>query len=367
MNRVFFSAEAQARYTDDQFAGLAKLAALANDYEVAAVVVAGDVFDDVIPDRRIVNRTVEALKQFDVPVFLLPGNHDPSSPESVWLNSSLSAKLPANVIVMDESSVGVLCEGRLEIVGAPWTSKRPDRDLVAERLSALEATGASTVRVLVGHGGVDAINPDPGNLNLIRLSEVEDAIQKGFIHYLALGDRHSALPIGNSGRIWYSGASLMTNFREDFATTNRALIVELEPEFTVREIEIGEWEFRRVEISASGRDLVRAVKSEIDRTGDRGRRAVRFVLEGTVSLAERAEIDQLIDEAGDLYGSIGLSKRSGNLAVVADDEDLEKLHLGGYGDAAVAELVEMSRNGGEEAEDALLALRTLFRLIEGVS
>jgi hypothetical protein len=48
-----------------------------------------------------------------------------------------------------------------------------------------------------------------------------------------------------------------------------------------------------------------------------------------------------------------------------DDEDLTTLAIGGYGDDAVADLIAMTTQGGEKGDDAVLALRTLFRLLEG--
>jgi len=220
-------------------------------------------------------------------------------------------------------------------------------------------------RILNGHGAVDAINPDPGNLNLIRLSSLETAVGEGLIDYVALGDRHSALSIGVTGRVWYSGAPVMTSFREDFETTNRALVVTFDTEIRVDQVEVGQWEFRRVEIAASGADLLEAVGAELAQPSDRARMAIRFVLEGTVNLAERAELDQILDEAGDLYASVRMSEDHCDLAVLVDDEDLTTLAIGGYGDDAVADLIAMTTQDGEIGDDAVLALRTLYRLLEG--
>ena len=365
MTRRFFDHEAQARYTDDQFDALRRLAMIATERDCDAVVIAGDVFDAVLPDRRIITRTIDALGSFVVPVFLLPGNHDAGSPESIWTTGNLASRLPSNVSVIRDSTIHPVCGGRLEIVGAPWTSRRPDRDLVALAIECLDPPSPEATRILVGHGGVDSINPDPGNLNLIRLASLESAIGEGLIDYVALGDRHSSLSIGVTGRVWYSGAPVMTNFREDLETTNRALVVTFDADVMVDQVEVGQWEFRRLEIAASGSDLLEAVGAELALPGDRARMAIRFVLEGTVNLAERAELDQILDEAGDLYASVRLSEDHCDLAVLVDDADLTNLAIGGYGDDAVADLIAMTTQGGETGDDAVLALRTLYRLLEG--
>ena len=365
MTRRFFDHEAQSRYTDDQFDALRSLAKIATERDCDAVVIAGDVFDAVLPDRRIITRAIDALGSFEVPVFLLPGNHDAGSPESIWTSGNLSSRLPSNVTVIRDSTGHSVNGGRLEIVGAPWTSRRPDRDLVALALESLEPHSHDVTRILVGHGAVDSINPDPGNLNLIRLASLESAISEGLIDYVALGDRHSALSIGVTGRVWYSGAPVMTSFREDLETTNRVLVVTFDTDVVVDQVEVGQWEFRRSEIAASGADLLEVVGAELALPGDRARTAIRFVLEGTVNLAERAELDQILDEAGDLYASVRLSEDHCDLAVLVDDADLTTLSIGGYGDDAVADLIAMTAQGGDTGDDAILALRTLYRLLEG--
>ena len=365
MTRRFLDPEAQARYTDDQFDALRKLAMIATERDCDAVVIAGDVFDVVLPDRRIITRAIDALGSFVVPVFLLPGNHDAGSPESIWTTGNLASRLPSNVTVIRDSTIHSVNGGRLEVVGAPWTSRRPDRDLVALALEGLNPPPPEVTRILVGHGGVDSINPDPGNLNLIRLASLESAIGEGLIDYVALGDRHSALSIGVTGRVWYSGAPVMTSFREDVGSTNRVLVVTVDAGVMVDQVEVGLWEFRRREITASGADLLEAVGAELALPGDRGRTAIRLVLEGTVNLAERAELDQVIDEAGDLFASIRLSEDHCDLAVLVDDADLTTLAIGGYGDDAVSDLIAMTTQDGETGDDAVLALRTLYRLLEG--
>jgi hypothetical protein len=65
MTRRVFDVEAQARYTDDEFAALKSLANIADEGNCDAVMVAGDVFDSVQPRRSIVSRIVSSFtKQY---------------------------------------------------------------------------------------------------------------------------------------------------------------------------------------------------------------------------------------------------------------------------------------------------------------
>lgn len=81
-------------------------------------------------------------------------------------------------------------------------------------------------------------------------------------------------------------------------------------------------------------------------------------------MAEQAELDQMLDQANDTFASVRLSEQHCDIALIVDDADLAKLAIGGYGDAAVAELAELA-SGTPPDEDAVLALRTLYRLLEG--
>ena len=85
----------------------------------------------------------------------------------------------------------------LQIVAAPWRSKKPTSDLVSEVLDGLPADGVT--RIVVGHGGVDIFEPDKDKPSLIRLAALEAAIERGAVHYIALGDKHSRTQVGCDG------------------------------------------------------------------------------------------------------------------------------------------------------------------------
>ena len=102
-------------------------------------------------------------------------------------------------------------------MGAPWTSKRPLTDLVADATIKLEPQ-AGIIRIMVGHGAVDQFSPNRDNPAVINVGNAEKALNAGKFHYLALGDRHSLTDIGSSGRIFYSG----THEAYDFGHTTLA-------------------------------------------------------------------------------------------------------------------------------------------------
>jgi len=72
-----------------------------------------------------------------VSVYLLPGNHDPLNAASVYHSTTFLERKPAHVHVIEDTTSIRVDEG-IEIVGIPWTSKRPLQDRVALTIRKLE-------------------------------------------------------------------------------------------------------------------------------------------------------------------------------------------------------------------------------------
>ena len=125
----------------------------------------------------------------------------------------------------------------LEVVGAPWHTKRPGSDLVARACGGLEPAPRGTLRVLVAHGNGGAAG-DHGDAALIDVEAAARAIDGRKVHYVALGDRHSVTKLHD--RIWYSGTPEPTAFRE--TEPGHALVVDLdESECKVSRRAVGRW------------------------------------------------------------------------------------------------------------------------------
>ena len=148
----------------------------------------------------------------------------------------------------------------LEIVAAPWRSKAPTTDLVADVLEGLSLGPA--IRVLVAHGGVDVLDPDRDKPSLIRLDRLEEALARGAVHYVALGDKHSLTQVGDSGRVWYSGSPEVTNFDDVESDPGHVLVVDIDEAARHRcpcPRRVGHWRFvtlhRQVDTSRDIADL----------------------------------------------------------------------------------------------------------------
>jgi len=361
MTRHFLSAEEQGRYAEARLDAVRAIASLAHATKCDFVVVSGDVFESNQSDRHVVARALDAMDVFDVPVFLLPGNHDPlTAAGSVWDSPTFLSKCPENVVVLRENEPISVPGCDAEVVGALWTTKHPLEDIVAVAASKLPPGGP--VRVLVGHGAVDEGNPDPNNPALIRLGDAERIVDEHRVHYVALGDRHSMTDVGRTGRIWYSGTPLVTDYDE--VDSNHVLVVELDGSgIHVEPRSVGDWQFLQQRFSVNNDADVDSVADWLERLGPAKRHSVvRISFVGTVDLATKAHLDEVLDHNKDLLAALEMWDRRTDLAVLPSDTDFADLGLGGFVSKTIDELRARAQGGGSESRVAQDALGLLFRL-----
>jgi len=357
--RYYLDADARARYAADRFEAVSRLGEVARETGAELVVVAGDVFDANRVAARTLLRGLDAMGTAGVPVYLLPGNHDPLTAASVYRSPAFAAQRPANVTVLDGAGPYEVRPG-FEVVAAPWSGKRPAEDLVARLAAGLERAPSGVLRVAVAHGAVDATSPDRDDPALIGVEAAERALAERRFDYLALGDRHSATRVGE--RIWYSGSPEPTDFDEE--RPGRVLLVELEEgACRVEEVEVGRWRFvaRRFEIAGEA-DLER-LDNELAALADPPRTVLRLSLTGALPLHAAARLDTLLDNAGERFAAVDLQPAGagGELALVPDDLDREALGLAGYAAEAFETLRAEAAGDGEAAAVAGAALALLYR------
>lgn len=358
MVRHVLDGDAQAQFAQARLDVVRAMAELARDTECAFAVVAGDVFETNQVDTRTVARALDALGAFACPVYLLPGNHDPLETASVWSSRAFTDNRPDHVHVLDDTSPRPAAEG-VEVVAAPWRSKRPLHDLTAEATAGLTPTG--TRRILVAHGAVDVLSPDSDALAAIRLDDLEAAIADGRIAYAALGDRHSATEVGTSGRVWYAGAPEPTAFRE--VDPGQALVVEAtDDRCEVIRHQVGRWRFveRTAELGVDGD--IEALAAELDSLPDKARTILRLAVRGTVTLAEWERLEGVLERASELFAAVDQPARHRDVAIRPGDGDFADLALSGYAAAARDELRRRAGGDGEQGATAADALGLLQRL-----
>jgi DNA repair exonuclease SbcCD nuclease subunit len=367
MTRHFLAGDAQPRYSAARRDAVAGLGSLAADASAEFVVVAGDVFEHNQLAPPVISQSLEAMRAIGIPVYLLPGNHDPLDASSVYTSALFKAECPANVTVLDRAGIHQVRPG-LQIVAAPWRSKAPTTDLVADVLDALPAD--EVTRVLVAHGGVDVLDPDPTKPSLIRLAGLEEAVARGAVHYVALGDKHSLTEVGSTGRVWYSGSPEVTNYDDVESDPGHVLVVDLDESdprhpVTVDARKVGRWRFstlsRHVDTSRDVADL----DLNLDLMPDKHRAVLRLSLVGSLTVTDRAALDACLDKYSRLFASLRVWDSHSDLAVIPADGEFTDLGIGGFAASAVEELVETARGkDAATAGDAQAALALLLRLTD---
>lgn len=358
MTRHFFSEGVQERFAQSRFDAIRELGRIAKEEDCQFMVVSGDVFESNLVDRKTVSRALEALKDVPVPVYLLPGNHDPLNAASVYRSATFLERKPAHVHVIENTSP-IRIDAEIEIVGIPWRSKRPLQDLVALTVGKLEPV-VDRLRLCVAHGIVESLAPNPDDPALISLHAAESAISQNKIHYLALGDRHSLTEVGGSGRIWYAGTPEPTDYNE--VKPGFALVATIDQKgVTVKGVNIGRWKFiEREQVYLNTREDIEVLRSWLEDLEGKDQAVVKLRLVGALSLSLYGELEELISHAREIMGAVEI--RMNNLVVIPEDADFSDLGFSGFADCTVEQLRSNVKGSGPDAVTSRDALALLVRL-----
>lgn len=359
MTAHYLSAEARPRFHRARLDAVKRIGEIAAEQSCDFVVVCGDVFESNQLDRAIISRTFEALAAFTVPVVLLPGNHDPLDAASIYDSHAFTSRQPGHVHVLRDSEPFEVRPG-VEIIGAPWFSKRPQGDLVAQATQNLAEAAPGKVRIIAGHGAVSTLDPDRESLATIDVDSLKTVLREDRAQFVALGDRHATYAVDE--RIWYSGAPEVTSRRED--DPGNVLLVDIDAQShasSVEKMHIGRWSYLVVEEDVNSDEDVSHLEQRLAGIPDKDSTAVWLILRGTLSTAAKSRLDDILDHATDLFALVSLWERHTDIAVVAADEDFAGLGLSGYLQESLDELAETAAGEDLSASAAQDALGLLYR------
>jgi len=177
---------------------------LAEEKDVDAIFISGDIFDRENPGRGI---SEFVAKKFDeikhIPIFVIPGNHDPITANSVWKK----IEFPSNVHIFDKKGFTVKTLDDLAIYGCPYDPKNPGNRVLKD----VPEQQDSKYSIGIVHGSYNVISDRIGD-NYFPI-EGED-FSGCFFDYLALGHYHSYYQIPVFKNAYYSGSPEGLNFKE---------------------------------------------------------------------------------------------------------------------------------------------------------
>ena len=365
MTAHFLDEEARPRFQQARFDAVQRIADVVTEHDARFVVVCGDVFESNQLDRRVIARAFEALRAIDVPVVLVPGNHDPLDAASIYDSRRFVDGKPDHVHVLRTNEPHEVVPG-VEVIGAPWSSKRPQRDLMAAAVEGREPAPEGVVRILAGHGAVSTLSPDPDDPAVVEVTELRRALTDGIIHAAVLGDRHSTTEV--TERIWYPGAPEVTS-RDEIDPGNVLVMDVSSDQCEVERVNVGRWAFTVVGEELDSAEDVELLRRRLQGMDAKSRTAVWLKLSGTLSTAAHARLQEMLDEASELFAKLDAWERHTDLVVMPEDADFEDLGLTGFARQALDDLEAMARGEGnrndEDATTAQDALALLYRFAGG--
>lgn len=361
MTAHWLAPQPRAMFQQARLDAVRRVGEIARQRGAAFVVVCGDVFESNQLDRSIVRRAFEALRSFDVPVVLVPGNHDPLDSASIYDSAVFRDGRPEHVHVLRDDAPFSVAPG-VEVVGAPWASKRPLIDLVGKACASLAPAPEGTTRVIAGHGAVDSLSPDRDDPARIGVAGLLEALADGRAHFAVLGDRHSTHEV--APRIWYPGAPEVTDRRED--DPGNVLVVDVDDEGArVEKVHVGQWSFTVVEERLDSAEDVARLGRRLQDIPEKARTAAWLSLTGTLSTAAHARLDAILEEAAELFAHLDRWQRHTDLAVIPDGEDFSGLALSGFAQEALDELTALAAAEDPSSATAQDALNLLYRFAGG--
>jgi DNA repair exonuclease SbcCD nuclease subunit len=266
---------------------LSEIFAAATRNVVDAVLCAGDLFDEPSPVQDWWRGMLETLKRLPSgfpPVFMLPGNHDPLLPDSVWApGHPFRAGLPSFVRVVDREDFQVEIKPGLMLYAVPCLSKAGAGDPV-EKIPP-RAPGDESVRVGLVHGTTF----DLANCEMNFPIRADGARGRG-LDYLAIGDTHGYRLVQNDPPVVYPGAPEPTAFDEvDPGHVVLVCFARTRGRPHLRKVPVARWKWRDETIRDIG--ALRTIGAE-----DLHATVLRITFDLEIDLRGRDEIERILDE-----------------------------------------------------------------------
>ncbi|MCP3732211.1 DNA repair exonuclease [Sphingomonas sp. MG17] len=343
-----FPTEVSAALSEARLDAIDRLAAVAAERGASHVVVAGDVFDNVDPGDRVVLQALSRMERADATWWLMPGNHDHARPGGLW--SRVRRLAPGKIRIVDTPQAVEMEEGAW-LLPAPLEHRKTASDPTASMVDMATPPGA--LRIGLAHGSITEFGSVGESSNLIP----PDRARSAGLDYLALGDWHGHLPVGD--RTAYSGTPEVDRFGRDEPGGCIAVEARQGDIPAMERVQSGRyrWLSRRWEVSGPG-DLQR----ELDALREQARLAdvlLDLKIAGVASLSDRvAVVSELEDRVAHELRHLDID--SGGLIARPTPEDVARIDVQGALAGAAATLQASAEGGGSEAPMAAAALERLY-------
>lgn len=207
--------------TDDSFSDKDRLAVLpkvltaASENKADIVVLAGDSFDNHRQPVDLLERAADMLRDYARPVVILPGNHDPLTPDSVYRRGGMGSIDNVSILGLNVDQAVVFPQFELEIWGRAhfdYTDMSPLAD---------PRPRSTRWQLAAAHGHYVDEERDPNRMIGSWLIHREELAATG-ADYVALGHWNQSTPVGSgqvtahySGSPEYTGTVNLVRLRTD--------------------------------------------------------------------------------------------------------------------------------------------------------
>lgn len=360
------------RLQQERVQAIHRLATLVREKNPAVVVVAGDMFDSPHVTKATVSAACAAIGALQVPVLVIPGNHDHGGPGSLWEQEFFQREhhqLAPNLRVLLEPKPVVLEE--VVIFPAPLLHRHQSHSPIAWIRAALtDPTWPSDrPRVVLAHGtvqGFTATQEDeddgPVTANWIDLASLP---QEEF-DYIALGDWHGTKQVGP--KAWYSGTPELDRFpKGEDNDPGHVLLVTLArgQAPVVEKIRTARLAWQEMTFRFHDDESLDTFTSQLDqRIGGHGDEfLLRLTLEGSLGLNASSRLEKILESWEARLLRLKLDQR---VTLAPSEEELAALSQRSQDpliSTVASELVARTQLNNDEAETARVALRELYALL----
>ena len=343
--------DAGARLREARFEAVARIATLARERQVDAVLVAGDVFDDNLVAEKTLARALAAMRGFVGLWIVIPGNHDAALAESAWTrlarletSKNIRLALTAEPITAED--------GRWTVLPSPLVERRTMDDTTIW----MNEAPSRGIRIGLAHGSVERLLPEAA----VPTNPIgADRADRAKLDYLALGDWHVCREVGP--RTWYAGTPEPDSWRA--RDGGRALLVEIagqgsEPQ--IEHLEVGRFSWHDEVLDLTQGDIEVAVDSLMSHLQSKEHALLALRLVGAVGIAGREAVDGALARWAPRLHHLEVDDTQ--LRLSPEDQDLLGLNIDPLVAAVADRLrVRLASRDEDEREAAALALRLLWR------
>ena len=351
-----FTEENEKKLTRARLDVLDRILGAAERYVVDAVLCAGDLFDEPCPQSEWWEQVAARIKKRNWrnrPVFLLPGNHDPLVPESVWAQDhKFRSLLPDWVHVVDRDDFTFTLSSNAVLYAVPCMSKAGQRD--PTQSIPKRAAGDDRVRIGMVHGSTFDIKDCQTNFPIA----VDAALTCG-LDYLAIGDTHGFrfVPPGrlNPPTI-YPGAPEPTAFDEKDPGSVAVVLFNRQRRATVKPERVAKWTWEEEHVTTL--EQLR----ELARRSDLGDRVMRLSVEMKLSAPDYETAEDLLES---LEGTSARHARVGVLDLDRHGLELDTSNVDTFCTdlpAVLQSAVRRLKTDANDPEKRPAAQRALFHL-----